>query len=463
MAMLLAAMCACTKEKLSLYHLSEKENQSEMILSFDSETDLANYANQFKESQNRELTKTTIKNSDFFSLWDSNREAVLSKLSPDEISEAEREGLEYEPEDEIIADPVFAKILNPKREVSVNGKIYRYVKNGVIVYDKTIDTEIIDNIDYSQYSSLHHRNEVPIRKGVSFIRLEYQTPICTETPETRAPILDTGLYSDKLILKDGISIPITDVRMIEYARGNGDASGFQKTVSSIFGTSVVAENYFDSKHRMKLRTFSQDYLVYTSVGMTVRMQQKKVGIWWRKKAQEFRYGWTAVECYYTYKGPSFPSGVTFQNANTLLHDNSNYYSKPMVLFSVPVVDYKVTDKTVSTLIKSLLKKNQSRINSWMNNNPSYKGNPYSVFSSDKATGYSMIFPQYEETATNDGREQINWDFRVHAQAGVKIGIGTISTTFSPVSDPAKIEITRGEIYAAVKYNNAWKACVISTK
>lgn len=170
MAMLLAAMCACTKEKLSLYHLSEKENQSEMILSFDSETDLANYANQFKESQNRELTKTTIKNSDFFSLWDSNREAVLSKLSPDEISEAEREGLEYEPEDEIIADPVFAKILNPKREVSVNGKIYRYVKNGVIVYDKTIDTEIIDNIDYSQYSSLHHRNEVPIRKGVSFIR-----------------------------------------------------------------------------------------------------------------------------------------------------------------------------------------------------------------------------------------------------------------------------------------------------
>ncbi|MDE5890434.1 MAG: hypothetical protein K2H10_05390, partial [Bacteroidales bacterium] len=96
-------------------------------------------------------------------------------------------------------------------------------------------------------------------------------------------------------------------------------------------------------------------------------------------------------------------------------------------------------------------------------NSSYKENPYSVFSADKATGYNVIFPQYEETATNDGREQVNWDFRIHAQVGVKIGVGAVTPTFSPVSDPEKIEITRGEIYAAVKYNNVWKACVISTK
>ncbi|MDE5889501.1 MAG: hypothetical protein K2H10_00630, partial [Bacteroidales bacterium] len=365
MIMVLAVICACTKEKSSLQP-SEKVTQSETILSFNSESELENFANQFKDSKDCVSTKAINGTSGFISLWDSNREAVLSKLSPAEVSEVEREGLEYEPEDEIIVDPVFAKILNPKREVSVKGKIYRYVKTGVIVYDKAADVEFIDNIDPTQFSDLNDRDEISIREGVSFIRIEYQTPIYYT--ETKAPILDPGLYDDRLVLKDGISVPINDVKLIEYAQGSGDANGFQKTISSIFGTSVVAENNFDSKHRMKLRTFAQDFVVYTSVGMTVRMQQKAVGIWWRKKAQEFRYGWSAVECYYTYKGPSFPSGVTFQNADVLLHSQANYYSKPIVLFSVPYVDYKVTDKAVSTLIKSLLQKNKSKINAWLNNN-----------------------------------------------------------------------------------------------
>lgn len=464
MIMVLASICACTKDKLLSFQINETETQYETMLKFDSENDLANFADQYKDSNTSVSTKASSAPSGFISLWDSNRNAVLSKLSPAEISEAKREGLEYEPEDEIIVDPVFAKILNPRREVSVNGKTYRYIKTGVIVYDKNADIKLVDNFAPEQYSTLKHKDEVSIGKGVNFIRIEYQIPIYyTESPETKAPILEPGLYSDKLILKDGISIPISDVKMVEYAQGSGDANGFQKTISSIFGTSVVAENYFDSKHRMKLRTFAQDFVVYTSVGMTVRMQQKSVGIWWRKKAQEFRYGWTAVECHYTYKGPSFPSGVTFQNADVLLHSHANYYSKPIVLFSVPIVDYKVTDKKVSTIIKSLLQKNKSKINVWMNNNPEYKDNPYSVFSANKTTEYSVIFPQYEETATNDGREQVNWDFRVHAQAGVKIGAGGLTPTFSPVSDPEKIEISRGEIYAAVKYGNAWKACVISTK
>jgi len=458
-----AALCSCTKEQSPLLQHRKGAFQSEKVLNFNSEDDLANYVNQFKKAKNGVYTKATSDIPGFFSLWDSNREAVLSTLSPSEIAEAEREGLEYEPEDDIIVDPAFAKILNPKREVSIKGTTYRYIETGVIVYDESADMQLVDSVDPSQYLNLQNRDKISIGEGVNFIRIKYQTPTYAETLETKAPTLEPGLYSDMLVLKDGKSIPIADVRMVEYAQGSGDANGFQKTISSIFGTNVVAENNFDSKHRMKLRTFSQDFVVYTSVGMTVRMQKKTAGIWWRKKAQEFRYGWTAVECYYTYKGPSFPSGISFQNADILLHDHTNYYSKPLVLFSIPIVDYKVTDKNVSTIVKSLLHKNQSRINIWMNNNPSYKENPYSVFSADKATGYSVIFPQYEEYATNDGREQINWDFRIHAQAGVKIGGSGVTPTFSPVADPEKIEIRRGEIYAAVKYDNIWRACVISTK
>lgn len=234
----------------------------------------------------------------------------MSSLSPQELLEIEQEGLYYEPEDEIIPDPVFAKIVNSNREVKVDDKIYRYVSSGVLIYGDNADMGIINDFDLSKFEYLQDKDEVNIGNDVRFVRLRYGINT-TNSTDTKAPILEPGLYDDELILKGGIRIPSVDIRKIEYGKGAGDANGFQKTIASIFGTSVTAENLFDEKHRMKLRTFSQDYLVYTSVGMTVRMQQKKLGIWWRTKAQEFKYGWTGVECYYTYKGPSFPTGVTF--------------------------------------------------------------------------------------------------------------------------------------------------------
>ena len=73
----------------------------------------------------------------------------------------------------------------------------------------------------------------------------------------------------------------------------------------------------------------------------------------------------------------------------------------------------------------------------------------------------MIYPQYEDRATDDGREQVNWDLRPHFSIGLKIGGGEVTPFFRPEADPEKIEIRRGDIYAAVKYDNKWKACVIS--
>ena len=52
-----------------------------------------------------------------------------------------------------------------------------------------------------------------------------------------------------------------------------------------------------------MRTFSQEYGIYRSVGMAVKLQQKVLGSWFRYKAEEIRYGWTAVECIYRYRDP----------------------------------------------------------------------------------------------------------------------------------------------------------------
>lgn len=396
----------------------------------------------------------------FVSLWDKQINDFYSTLSKEQIVEVEKAGLIYEPEDDIIPDPIFAKIVNDKREVSVGGEIFRYTKYGVIIYSPEIEVSVLDTFDGNEYSFLEDKQEVTIAQGIRFVRIVYNEPTIIEDIETKAPIIEPGMNGDELVLKNGVRIGGDKLRYVRYEKGGGDTSGFQKTVSGIFGTSVVATNYFNSKHRMKLRTFSQDYVVYTSVGMTVRMQHKRLGVWWRRKAEEFRYGWTGVECHYTYAGPAFPSGVTLSNID-VINQPTSYYEKPLLLFTVPLIQYQVTDQKIGKLLKNLLEKNQSRINSWINGNPEYSSNPRSVFAADDSFNYSMIYPQYEEVSTDDGREQVNWDFRVHFQVGANIG-SSIKPTFSPVKDPEKIEIRRGEIYAAVKYGY-WRACVISVE
>lgn len=452
---------SCTKEFNT--HAPNKQNDNQSMMSFFSTQDLQSYAENIN-NQDTGITKSYMQPQDnFLSLWDFNKNIILSKLTSSELKTIKEMELEYEPEDKIIADPTFAKILNSKREVAIGKKIYRFVSNGVIIYDESINSDFIDSLDTSCYEELEDNSSATIDKHVEFIRIKYLQPI-EETNSVNTKSMIT-LPITGLKLKDGTVIDDNLIRRISYGKGNGDANGFQKAISSMFGTNVVAINNFDERHRMKLRTFSQDYKIYRSVGMTVRMQERTLGIWWRKKAQEFRYGWKAVECEYTYSGPVFPVGVNF-NDISVLEKHVKYYPKPIVLFTVPYVDFDVTNNDICKVVNNALKKNKSKIDKWLNQNPSYKSNPQSLYTSKVRNGYRMFYPQYEETATNDGREQINWDFNISVGISLKWIIGGGSSpnvqTYVP-KQLTNVTINRGEIYAAVKYNNQWRACIISTK
>ena len=77
-ALLCAIMSACAKDNLSTQKSNEKRVESETILKFESEADLAMYVDQLKDSNNTQVTKSANKNSSFYSLWDSNCDSVLS-------------------------------------------------------------------------------------------------------------------------------------------------------------------------------------------------------------------------------------------------------------------------------------------------------------------------------------------------------------------------------------------------
>ena len=66
----------------------------------------------------------------------------------------------------------------------------------------------------------------------------------------------------------------------------------------------------------------------------------------------------------------------------------------------------------------------------------------------------LVRPQLYE-----GKEEKIWDFRCHVQIGFMFGSSVQLSDFKFESDE-KADIRRGQIYAAVRYNNMWQACVI---
>lgn len=225
---LCSMIVACAKEIPS--GISEQTaEECQNMMTFDTPSDLNAYAESINGQQPAVMTKAmTSAPSGFVSLWDKQVKDFYASLSDSEIADAERDGLVYEPEDNIIPDPVFAKIVNEKREVSVGGEIYRYTKNGVIIYSPRVDDKEIDAFNDDEYSSLSDRQEVVINPDIRFVRIVYNEPDIYDMVDTKAPIIEPGVNGDELILKNGIRISGDKLRYINMKRAVETLLDFRK-------------------------------------------------------------------------------------------------------------------------------------------------------------------------------------------------------------------------------------------
>ena len=88
-----------------------------------------------------------------------------------------------------------------------------------------------------------------------------------------------------------------------------------------FGTTKICISKFNGKHRVKTKFWNQNYLVYRSIGINVKNQRKKLGIWWTRSTDEMRLGVNQI--YFEYKIP-VPDYQTIMPAVTYLHKNRVY-------------------------------------------------------------------------------------------------------------------------------------------
>ncbi len=422
--------------------------------------------------QNERLGVATKANSNFVSLNDYLREEALSSLTPEELAEVEAEGLIYDPEDEIIADPYFCELLNPQREIEVDGKIYKYVKEGIFRCDVK-DASLLEEVDKGliQVPEGTFEEFANVKGSLEFISRNFIPMSIPETVQTRAA---SGSTRGDLVLDNGEIIREQDIRDMEYDAGRGDAGKLQHLISKQFGENTVVEVNFSKTKRMKLRMYSQDFVIKHTLGMTVRMQKRKLRIWWRTKAEEFRFGWKGLELWNEYdanpikKVPvlDIRTGVENLHEPQYITKNFPFSDTEHVFFTIPWLNYKsVTTRDVNNLFKSVM----GRVTSYLKTKlDGFKQGAYSVKEETSKAVVYLLYPQEEKIEKNTGREVVEFELiglSGEFDLGVNINLGTWSPSIKRVSvKPLKrAGIDRGEVYAAVRYDGQWKAARIYTK
>lgn len=260
---------------------------------------------------------------------------------------------------------------------------------------------------------------------------------------------------------------------MEYKAGRGDAGRFQHWISKKFGANTVIEVNFTNKRRMKLRMYEQDYVLYSAIGMTVRMQKKRLKIWWRTKADEFRFGWKNVELCHKFKFNPIPNievtdpktGNKVPKVPDYIKATFPFSDKENVLFTIPFASYK--DFTMGNVNNLFWQAMNSVASSLKNEFKNFTQGTYSVEIKPEETTVYSIVPQYEKVERNTGREvarfELEW-FSGNFKIGVGINANNGNVNVKNVSaTPVKAgRINRGEVYAAVKYHGKWKAARIYT-
>lgn len=492
MALSLTALTSCTDSDFTELE-TVNENQQETkpafsneMLAFANSSSLNEAIDLINSGFDRNVATRVALNgygsSNFKSLLESNKEKFYATLTPEQIQEIENDEdeLEYCLSDSIIADYAFAQLLNESREIQVADTVYRYFANGVAFAPvefksdlKLIDEEVAA-IRIEQFES---PTTLQLTTRVKFMPMYYKQITFNDilvdggggvTSSTTNGNSNTG---EGLTLKNGVFIPKYNIRDVNY-NSSGDGGWFHKLWNGIWGKNILAIKKFNGHRRMRLGFYDQNYIIYSNIGMEVKMQKKRCGIWWNCKTSEIRIGWSAVELRYKMQKPVktyFTSDEMIGKQNqgnefpVIMRCDFPFKNGQDILFNIPLINYDVKIKDVNKLLQSGLEIAMDRgsyiLRQMMNKtNQNQKG----IYSVDDKWILSIIGAD-EDVKTNaktfEKKFYSKWgSFTV--DFGYAIG-GGISFKGIDMKKADEANLGRAVVYAAVKYGGEWKACRIT--
>lgn len=303
-----ALFSACEKESAEIYSLSSAFKVDEGIITFNSLNEAKVFFSKFKDSSFDEIAfenriTEIIESTTFLPLQPfheyenmsaENIEHYRELLLRNEHLIRTYQGSDFnttdmdEDFDLFIKDEYFSSMLNIEGKIKIGLDIYHYTPFGLFIYNTSEGEETVKSVLNSS-DKLHDL------------------------------IRNKDLYSIPKLIEIGVKFYIPESQEGEFLHsgsvGTGrdiDESGFtfcggmvNNTVwGSIFGPSSDCTDSYSHRRRIKTKIWSQNYLIYSSVGTSVRSQKKTIG-WFASDIDELEIGIDNLS--FTYPQIDFPT------------------------------------------------------------------------------------------------------------------------------------------------------------
>lgn len=228
-----------------------------------------------------------------------NRDASNARLNTDELISLAEDSL-----DELVPDIAFATLLNEKLEIQVENIFYKITPHGTFFCDASL-TNKLKEIVGQNYEPMHEMMIDDYLYQVEPGIFRYDTYGEADENSVSVDELDQVDYSNArlstspcgYVQPDGTSGYFLSEEeycsLKTYSFGAKTIVG--KFIASIFGVNSYIKENFDSKHRVKVKFYNYNYVLYSSIGVKTKFQKKGwTGIWVKDETERLSAGWDAI-------------------------------------------------------------------------------------------------------------------------------------------------------------------------
>lgn len=416
--------------------------------------------------------------------------------------------------DTLIYDQTFASLVNAKGEIQVGEIIYKITPFGTFLCTPEKLTRLNGILDMLYASLSEEAGNAAVEStgsGMATRRVELAaakiTEVKTSYPDLYA--LEEGLYrydtyqtasSKPIEFKPELpdenpsygdgggpsspppSGPYGDMRVYTHEPHNTTAGQFWDTIT--WGDPYF--NYFNDRYRARVHFYNQDFLLFSNVGINVRLQKK--GIWWnRKETEELRLGWDAIEYRQGIKYPnmSVPGNPATKPKLAMLNVPGS--SKKFIIIpynatlfgsefegDIKIDEYELIQRTIKKIWDYYKGKygNQGRMKvelpdgatreytiAELSNMPKAVLRPYAP-----TKDYRVLLGRDETSARNEKNLNRVFDWS-SAQITLSANMNNLwnSVNVEKVNPAEPFRIYQASIYGTVKYNGTWKGVRIIVK
>ncbi len=353
--------------------------------------------------------------------------------------------------DTLVEDPAFASVLNDKGEVQVDSTTYRITPYGTFMYLPDKEHQVDQKI-----SELEKGNTIPETEQKPYLyKVDdgvYRYATFVEARDNTEEY--SGGYGGGSGTNNNASSSST--RDIETHVVSNGKTVVGKLIGKAFGFSATYYRYFDSKHRIKFKFSSRNFILFASINAKVKFQKKNGLVGWSKtNCNKIVLGWDGITYDFNTPMPIPQNGNTnpwnsrYESDNWAKEylNNLPVTNKTYLAFSIPgfsTKQIKVTSNDVAKMYKGIFDWLKGKLD------PTIKQDYLAIIPNPN----EIILSKEEFLEKNVSKIGKTFDFTIGQLTFSWNMEGKISIKNFYV-DPMGFTIKSASLYGVAFYNNKW--------